>query len=476
MNFTTLHQLAAILEGRLLSAPVGADPALAYSENSIDTRTLRPGDIFWALPGTARDGHDFVREAFQRGAAAAIVSRSQDQSAGPCIKVPHVSRALTRLAAWHRQRQDALLIGVTGSVGKTSTRHMLHGVLAERFAGLQSPANFNNRLGVPLSLLKLESRHEFGVLELAASARGEIADLAELVEPEVGLITQIAPAHLDGFGTIENVASAKSELFAALPENGFAVIPEQFAWLPAVKAAVRCPLLTVGTGPNCHVAAREVRHEAGRLRFRVEETTYSLRVPGAHFLNSALLSLAVAREFGLSPVQIQQGLERFQPIPGRCQLRKIGTWTILDDTYNASPVAMQAALTALQQLQVSGPRIAVLGDMLCLGDQAVRHHRKIGQEIARSKIDYLLTYGSAAREFALGAMQAGMSASRIGVFQDLEPLRDILSLWLAPDSAVLLKASRLMRLERLLPLLEQEANSTSTATIPFPGTPLRKAG
>lgn len=474
MNFMTLQQLADILEGKLVCS--SAEPAWAttYSDNSIDTRTLQRGDLFWALPGTQADGHDFVPQAFLSGASAAVVSRLEPSSpGGPVVLVPDVAAALARLASWHRKYQDALLIGVTGSVGKTTTREMLHQVLAQRFSGMQSPANYNNRLGVPLSLLRLESEHEYGVLELAASATGEIAALSQLVAPEVGVITHIAPAHLDGFGTLDQIANTKAELFAALPATGFAVIPEEFASQPAVRRTVSCRLLKTGLGNDCDIQAHGVSQSEGILRFIVDRQHYALNVPGRHFLSSALICLAIAREFGMTPTEVQAGFQKFRPLPGRGRVLRIGHWTVVDDTYNASPVAVQAGLRMLTGLPVPGPRIAVLGDMLCLGDQTAYHHRRIGRDISRAGVDYLVTFGQAAHDYASGALQGGMSASRIAVFQDLEQLQHILGLWLTPGAALLLKGSRKMQLDRLIPWLERE--STQVATLQTPAF-LKRAG
>ena len=461
MTEMTLHKLAEVLSGRVVGQFPLSQPLPTVGCHSIDSRTLNPGEIFWALPGSNQNGHAFVADALRRGASLAVVAEPVETGDGPQLLVADVQQAMTRLAVWQRQQQEALLIGVTGSVGKTTTRHLIYEVLASQFSGMQSLHNYNNALGVPLSLLSLAPEHEFGVLELGASARGEIAHLAGLVEPEIGVLTEVGPAHLDGFGSVETVLRAKAELLAALPKSGFAVLPYHLAEQPIVRNELTCRVISVGESWAATIQPERVVMAADGLHFSVDGDDYHLQVAGRHFLNSALISLAIGRELELTSAQIQAGFARFQPIAGRCQLRRIGGWQVLDDTYNASPLAMQAALAALQNLAGVSQRIAVLGDMLCLGETSTEYHRQLGRSVALSGFDHLLVYGEFASVVAQGALQAGMSGARIGVFETLPQLQEILSLWLEPRAGLLLKASRNMRLERLLSWLQAEAEEES---------------
>lgn len=460
---TTLQKITQQLCGRSAGSP--NSNVLGHS---IDSRTLNPGDVFWALPGRNCDGHQFVTAAFEKGAAAAVVSQPVTREAGPCIQVEDVAAALAEASFEHRNSLEALMIGLTGSVGKTTTRQMLHAVLSKAYTGTASRENFNNRLGVPLSLLGISEADEYAVIEMGASAQGEIGALGELVQPEIAMLTQIAPAHLDGFGSIEGVISGKSELFDNLPESGLAVLPEHLYVMPAIRRRIHSRVLTVGQGPSADICLNNIRLDSGQLKFECDGDSFRMNAPGKHFASSAGLCVAIARELGLTTAQIQTGLESFSPVEGRCCRRMIGDWTVLDDTYNASPISMSAGLVSLLQTPVSGPRIAILGDMLCLGEHAKYYHRKLGQEVARSGIDYLLVYGEFADHVAAAATRGGMSASRIAAFLELEQLQELLPLWLSPGAGMLLKASRNMQLERLIPVLKAEAGSATQ--------PLRRAG
>jgi len=436
--------------------------------HSIDSRTLKPGDVFWALPGRQFDGHQFVATAFKNGASAAVVSRDIPGQPGPLIQVDDVHTAMWSAAEEHRSAQEALMIGLTGSVGKTTTRQMLHAVLSSRYNGTASQQNFNNHLGVPLSLLSIRNDDEYAVIEMGASTQGEIARLSNLVQPEIGILTHISPAHLDGFGSLEGVIAGKSELFSAIPAEGLAVLPEHLYALPAIRKQIRCRVLTVGQSSTADVLATDVDCRDDSVQFRSGDDSFRLNMPGKQFVGSAAICVAVGRELGLTTEEIQAGFDRFEPVNGRCCRLNIGDWSVIDDTYNASPAAMSAGLQTLLQLPVSGPRIAVLGDMKCLGEQSQHYHRKLGQEVARCGVDYLLVYGEFADTVARSAARTGMSASRIAAFEDLQQLQDILPLWLSPGAGLLLKASRAMQLERLLPFLEAEAGEARTS--------LRRAG
>lgn len=468
----TFSQLTRVTGGELNSS--ASVEAVSVESISTDTRSLRPGDLFIALQGGKYDGHHFLDQAKACGAIGSVVSSASQYRTGisneiPQVIVPDTLLTLQELARWNSRQSDALKIGITGSVGKTTTRHMIHTVLSEAFTGFQSPHNFNNQIGVPLSLLQLNEEHEFGVIEFGASSPGEIAELASWTEPEIGVLTNLGPAHLDGFGSLKVVIESKAELIDAVAENGLMILPDETACIPEINRRLPARYLTTGCSNQCDVFAEDMRYQRGVLHFSVAKSAYHLQVPGKHFLNSALIALGIARELGMSSRQIQTGFERFKPLAGRCQIRKIGNWTILDDCYNASPLSVSAALEAISELAGPKHRIVILGDMLGLGDRAAYYHRKLGTQIAKSGIDFLLTYGNHAGDIAHGALLAGMSGTRMGTFEDLIPLQEILSLWLEDECGILIKGSRNMQMERVLNWLEQEADlcgkSALTTTI-----------
>lgn len=455
MDRVSLNQLLQAVGGQLAG---GGCAPLDVAGISTDSRTIRSGDVFWALPGARRDGHAFVAEAFQRGAAACVVAADRVQAGlGPQIAVRETLPALQRFAAWYRQQQEALVVGVTGSVGKTTTREMIYAVLSARHPGMRSPGNFNNHLGVPLSLLGVERNHEFAVLEFGASAIGEIRALAGIAAPEVGVVTAIAPAHLEGFGTLATIAAAKGELVEALPACGFAVLNGDD---PAVRELARratCPVVLAGTHERHHLRATHIDAAPGRLRFVVDGMTYEVPATGRQHLFAALAALAVGREIGMSTHEIAAGLRAFHAAEGRCRLLQVGPWTVVDDTYNASPASMRAAVELLAGWPHSTPRLLVVGDMLELGPEAARFHRDLGQLAADSGIEGVLVHGRYADDVVRGALAAGMDAHRLAVCPHFDALLTVLDCWLEPGAVVLVKGSRAMRMERVVGWMEQRA-------------------
>jgi len=457
MEQLTLHDLMFATRGQLTPTSAGFLP---IRRMSIDSRTLQPGDVFWALPGSQHDGHQFVAEAFRRGAVACVCQAGAvSGAAGPVVEVRNPSTALQEFARWYRGTLDALLIGVTGSVGKTTTRDMIHLALSSEFEGIRSRKNFNNTIGLPLSILDADPGHEFIVLEMGAARRGDIAELCSIATPEVGVVTAVGPAHLESFGGLDGVIAGKGELLECLPSSGFAVLPGDDAVLRQMADRAPCPVIFVGEGDDNHLQATRVRSSFEGLSFRVDGTDFSIPVYGRHHLPGALCAIAIAREIGMPLQSVAQGLERFEPIEGRCRLRHIGPWSVIDDSYNASPLSVAAACRLLSELELPGVtrRILILGDMLELGAAADQEHWRIGQLAASLKLDLLLGCGSHADAMARGAEQGGMSPHGIAVAPDLEAIRAVLDCWLEPGDLVLIKGSRSMRMERLMDWLKERA-------------------
>ena len=460
MQSVTLNELVAATDGQ--SAGL-TDASCGFERIETDSRRVRRGDLFWALKGERHDGHDFLHEAASRGAVASVIVRDRKSDArGPVVIVEDTLRALQNFAAWHRQRLESLVIAVTGSVGKTSTRHMLASALSARFDGSESPQNFNNHIGVPLSLCAIEPHHEFAAIEIGASAVGEIAALAALAQPEVGVVTAVAPAHLDGFGSLENVCRAKGELVEALPESGFAVINGDDELARNLADRARCSVLLAGERAGNDVVARRIEIENDRLRFHVDRSRFTVHAAGRHFLTSAVLTVAVAREIGMEDDDIAAGLETFRPMSGRCQIRGIGPWTVIDDTYNASPRSMQAACELLRNWKTTNHRVLVVGDMKELGDGSNRYHEQLGTNVARTGIDRLVALGAQAVTVAGSAKEAGMDAGCLGACRDLETLTVLLDCWLEPGDVVLVKGSRTMQMEVVVDLLQKLATTKKT--------------
>lgn len=433
-----------------------------------DSRAVQSGDLFWAISGQRHDGHDFVAEAHRKGAAASVVARDRAAALeGPLLAVEGTQQALADFAAWYRQQREALVVGVTGSVGKTTTREMIHAVLSARHTGIRTKNNENNEIGLPLSLLELAAAHEFGVFELGARHIGDIRRLCEIAKPEVGVVTRIGASHLASFGSLENIYLAKGELLESLPAHGFAVVCGDDDAMRRMARRSACSVILVGETLGNKLRATNVDFQPGRLRFIVDRRAYELAVPARHYLSAALCALAVAREIGMNAAAIAEGFGNFRGAPGRCQVEKTGQWTLIDDTYNASPLSMQAACLCLKDWPASGQRMLIAGDMLELGDAAAQSHAELGECAAATRIDRLLAVGEQAEHVAEGALRAGMSPHQIAECRDFDALLAVLDCWLGAGDVVLVKGSRGMRMERIVQWIRERGSTTSQQTMQF---------
>lgn len=423
----------------------------------IDSRQAAPGSLFWALSGTRRDGHEFIADAVRRGAIACVVNRDWQEECGPLVRVNETQRALAQLSRWYRNQFEPLVIGVTGSVGKTTTREMIHAVLSVEHEGIRSRENYNNEIGLPLSLLQLEQHHDFGVLEMGACRPGDIRELCDIARPEVGVITGIAPAHLEKFGTLEDIIRTKGELLHALPSRGFAVVNGDCPHARHVADHASCPVIFAGESEACHVRATAVHVEEDYLSFVVDDYRYEVQATGRHHLTSALIAVAIGREVGMSADHIAEGLLQFAAPQGRCQIRRIGPWTVIDDSYNANPASMRAACDLMSNWQTGHKKIAVVGDMLELGDESAQYHRELGCQIAAADFDCLSTFGEHAGDVIRGAESAGMLPHRLAHCSNFDVLLANLDCWIEPGDVLLVKGSRSMRMERVIDWMRMEA-------------------
>ncbi|MAG92558.1 MAG: UDP-N-acetylmuramoylalanyl-D-glutamate--2,6-diaminopimelate ligase [Planctomycetaceae bacterium] len=459
MRPTSLSEVARITNGELTPNVGGA---IQFRSVSTDSRQLKQGDLFWALRGETHDGHEFLDEAHKQGAAGCVVAdgRSSGPDELPTVRVKDTLAALKAFARWHRNCQEARVVGVTGSVGKTTTRELIYSVLGGSLQGMRSPANFNNHLGLPLSLLSVHDQHEFAVLELGASAVGEIRDLATVARPEIGVVTGIAPVHLSGFGSLQRIAQAKAELLASLPHSGVAIVPGDDPFASQLAEAARCRVVRVGARKINSLQATDVRSQGDRLRVRIGSSKFD--VPGAfpHNLSSVLAAIAVGREFSLNDERIAAGLQSFQQASGRTKILQIGLWRVIDDTYNSSPVAVTAACNLLKHFNTSQRKVLVLGDMLELGKHAPRFHRQAGRDAASVGLDSLLVLGKWADHVVEGAMESGLSANRITSTQTHSKLFSALESTIQPGDVILIKGSRGMRMEQVVEKLRELARRT----------------
>ena len=410
---------------------------------AIDSRRVEPGVLFIALPGARFDGHEFIAEAGDRGASAALVSRPGDHPL-PTLRVPDTGEALTRLARAWRGRWHPKVIAVTGSNGKTTVKEMLAAILGRESPTLATRGNLNNEIGVPLTLLGLDASHETLVIELGANHPGEIERLSSLVRPGVGVITQCAPAHLEGFGSVEGVARAKGEIFRGMAPDGVAVVngEDPFAGLWRALAAPR-RVVTFGLGGDADLRGTwRPAATGGVLEAQGAGAPFeiTLGLPGRHNAMNALAAAAAAFAAGCSREAVQAGLAAVRPVPGRLELRALGPGlTLIDDTYNANPASLQAGLAVLASRP--GRRWLVLGDMGELGAEGVRRHEEAGEAARRCGVERLYTTGSLSRS---ASCRFGAGATH---FDSRAALIEALTRELPSGVTVLVKASRAMGLE-----------------------------
>jgi len=393
-----LSTLASRLKGTLL----GADAH--YKGISVDSRSIKPHELFIALRGKQYDGHHYVGEAQQHGAAAAVVEEVIETDL-PLVLVEDTRKALGELAKHHRRQFSIPIIGLTGSCGKTTTREMIRSILAEMGPVLANFKNFNNAIGLPLTLLHLTAEHRYAVIEMGANHAGEIDYLTHITQPDIALITNIGPAHLQGFGSILRVAEAKAEIFSGLAQKGVAILNAADNHRDILeKASAQYRRVNFGLTQNCDFYARQIQlDKTGRPTFLLvssgEEIIIRLNLSGQHHVMNALAAAAVARQVGVEFSVIQSGLEKMQPLSGRVINRTTKTGaTLIDDSYNANPSSVAAALKLLAHYK--GLRILVLGDMSELGKSAGAYHRQMGELAKALTIDKVYTCGDLSEETA----------------------------------------------------------------------------
>jgi len=436
----------------------------------IDTRTLEPGMLYVAIRGERFDGHDFVERAAEAGARAVLVERALETTL-PQLVVPDTRLALGALARHWAARLHVPLVAITGSNGKTTVKELVAAILAELGPVLATEGNLNNELGVPLTLCRLAPEHRYAVVEMGASAAGEIAYLASIARPDVAVLTNVGPAHLEGFGTLAGVAAAKSELYASLAPDGCAVVNADDAFVETFRAAIGTRRRReFGRAKGCDVRAVD---EGGDAPFVVETFGRRVDVPfaltGRHNRSNALAAIAAAQSLDVEMATILDGLQRVDTVPGRLETTPSRSGaTLIDDSYNANPASTRAALAVLAA--APGRRHLVLGDMGELGDDAETLHADIAEAAHEAGIDGLWTLGPLAgaagrvwHRLAGGKLTAGHGGvardARGAHFVDVDALIGALEPHLGADVTVLVKGSRGSRMERVVAALAAEAPS-----------------
>lgn len=420
---------------------------------SIDTRTLKPGEIFFALPGNKIDGHQFLDAAFDRGACAAVVARSGDRESGQAlIAVDAPDLALGDLARFYRRRFDIPVIGITGSSGKTTTKDMVAAILSTRYRVVATQGNLNNRLGVPLTLFNLSAHCDVAVIEMGISERGGMRYLCEIAQPTIGMITNIGPAHIEFFGSVEGVAKAKGELLEYLDESSMTILNLDDLFLSKERAKVKGRLLGIGIEQICQFRGEGLKlDQKGFGHFSLQGHSFHLSIPGKHNVYNALMAATTGWALDVPLQDAAKALENFTLTELRSQVLEHNGIRMINDTYNANPASMRAALETLSQIEVDGRRIAVVGDMRELGATTCDAHRELGHDVGHRKIDALFALGDLAPVVVEGGREAGIDQA--WAYTDRDALTGALQAYLKPGDLMLIKGSRGIAMERIVTAL-----------------------
>jgi UDP-N-acetylmuramoyl-tripeptide--D-alanyl-D-alanine ligase len=461
MSWTTADILAAT-HGDLLTG----NTARCFSGVSIDSREISVDDLFVAIRGNVHDGHSFIENVIAQGVKGFIVNRDKAKELSRtrlmekdivCVAVDDTTRALGDLGAYNRHRSRASVVAITGSTGKTSCREMTAGVVSRCFKSLSTRGNLNNEIGLPLTLLQLDDTHQWAVVELGMNRPGEIARLGEICSPDVGVITNIGPAHLEGLGSIEGVMNAKGEILEKIKPEGTAVLNADDPRVLQLAARTSGNVLFFGLSQDAAIRASSVREKEHGVSFDLmlpgNTVSVDLNIFGHFMVSNALAAAAVGYLLGIPFPEIKAGLEDFKPVRGRMNLFKTERGIhIIDDTYNANPASMEAAIMTLRSLKGRRRGALVAGDMRELGGHAEDLHRKIGALSVRSGISRLYFTGKYAESVRAGAWDENMDPQNIfiGTREEIiENLKD----WLRTEDWVLVKGSRAMGMEKVVQAL-----------------------
>ncbi len=453
MKPVELKELEKMIGGKL--SPVSAGSIVATGV-AFDTRELCHGDAFFALIGE-RDGHDFITEAIKKGASVVVISKPVAVDA-PSILVGDTLEALGEFAYNYRRKIDDIkIIAITGSLGKTTTREAISHVLKAKYDVFQSKKNYNNLIGLPLSILSIEDRHDIAVLELGINLPGEMDKLARITSPTDAVFLNIAPVHIEGLGDLDGIAKEKLQLLKYIDDNGkaFLNLDDERLMSQNIIPAERIITFGFSAGADYRIENFKINGD-GSTAFTIDGSTVNTPVSGIGAAYSAACAWAVGREFGISEKAILERLGSFEGLPDRLMIERIGQYTVLIDSYNSSPVAVEGALQTLTAID-GGRKIAVLGDMLELGDSEIHYHSIMGETAAKMGVDALFLFGKLSGAALEGGKRAGMPSSKIFSTGDIEELAASLLAFIRPEDVILVKGSRSMRMERVVEKLREIA-------------------
>ncbi len=419
-----------------------------------DSREAGPGCLYVALKGARFDGHSFLGSVTDAGAAGAVCARGCSDAGLPCLEVEDPQRALEDMARSYRQTLGGLVVGVTGSAGKTTVKDLLAAMLMQRGKTCKTRGNWNNQIGLPLSLLSMEREDDFGVFEAGMNHAGEIAHLCDILQPLCGVVTSIGEAHLEALGSVEAIAAEKISLLAALPEEGVALVDVDSPWKEQMIERTRARKVTCSLRTRADYTGQPAGASGERLRImdavRNDVFEVVLPLPGTHMMRNVLQAAGVAREFGLSAEEIEAGLQAFAPAPMRWERMRVGTWLVINDAYNANPLSMRSSIKTFARMEVPIEKWLVLGGMNELGDGEARAHRDLGVFIASLGVHGVITVGEKAR-WIHETVSAGDTVHVDSAAEAAAMIRERGG----AGAGILVKASRGDRLEAVISDLQQ---------------------
>jgi UDP-N-acetylmuramoyl-tripeptide--D-alanyl-D-alanine ligase len=453
----TVKEILEATGGNLLQG----DPAVQIDSLCTDSRSIKEDDFFVPIIGENFDGHKFIQSALESGALGSLTQYDIPiNSEGIVIRVKDTLKALWDIARYYRSRFDIKVIAVTGSAGKTTTKDMIYEVLSKNFNVLKTQGNFNNHIGLPLTLLNLSKEYQIAVVEMGMNNFGEISNLTKIARPDIGVITNIGTAHIGNLGSRQNILKAKMEILDGMNPDGMMVLNGDDDLLWGLRDSLKVKTLYFGTREGVDIQAQDIKtneSEKSSCKIKFEGAEYNLEifVPGIHNIYNALSAIAIGLNFGVALEDMIDAIGEFKSGKMRMNVLKLNEdIKIINDTYNANPDSMEAALIALKDMKAKR-RIAVLGDMLELGELSMKLHRELGKKVAQNGMDYLITLGQQAKYIAEGAIEEGMPSKQVIDFREPKEIIDYIQNLLMPGDAALIKGSRGMKMEQIVDKISQ---------------------
>jgi len=442
---------------QVLGADYTGDQHRVITSISTDSRSIAKGDCFFAIKGEKFDGHDHVEQAFENGAACAVVSKNISSDKGTILKVEDTVHSLGVLTNWYRTKADYKVIAITGSAGKTTTREMIYHVLKKYFNCHRSPKSFNNNIGLPLTLLGADQDSEIVIAEIGSNRPGEIAELTKIASPDIAVITNVYPAHLKGLGSIENIIKEKASICQGLRDKGKFIINGDARSLVEHVKTLGKKFLTFGEAGICDIKGRNARTNGLTGNIRIKTTNVSVPLAGRANLFNTLAAWAVCSQFRISIKDFSEAIKTFKSVDMRLNVERFEMITVINDCYNANPASMRNAIGCLCDLgaSISGKKVFICGTMEELGDQSEYLHNELGKVIAENNVDMLLAVGRFAHNVVEGARELAKKDFKWEIFENTQQLCDDLPKFIKAENIVLVKGSRCVGLEKAIDKIKE---------------------